>query len=261
MQVKVDPSYPFPVFFMLSSRASALAAPPAQAVAVLIVKQTILSNGTIPPKEQQQGVLLTDEPIDPAGADPNNDLATFLEADLASYKPVLDVVATRNNPLRGLFGRIRIDRNDGNGFQPNPGLAVDWGWQSRVLGNDPPGGAVNPRKAQAGNAAAFLPDVNDPTKLPNGFENAFFNGGRVRTLNHLSPGQRVEFDLATRRVTVPAGPTLAITVAGAPIEPPVAISLAADTVVWNETAQHFMVTWRAVFPWEHRLGSATMEVS
>lgn len=261
MQVHVDPSYPYPAFFMIASRAAGATAPPAQAAGVLIVKQTVLLSGDIPPKDQQQPVLLSDVPVDPPGADPDNDLATWLEADLATDKPKLDVAAVRNSPLRGFFGRIRIDRNDGAGFQPNPGLDLSWGWQSRVLDDDPPGGAANPRKAQAGNAAAFTPDVADPFKLPSGFDNAFFNGGRIRTLARLQAGQRVEFDLATRRVTIPPGPSLAITVAGTPIAPPVAIERNADTVVWNATAQHFLVTWRAVFPWEARLAAATLEVS
>lgn len=260
MQLQVDPDFPYPAFFMIASRAADAAAPPAQAVGVLIVKQTVLLNGTIPPKAQQQEVLLTDEPIDPAGTDPDNDLVTFVEADLAAYKPMLDVVATRNDPLRAFFGRIRINRNDGNGFQPNPGLAVNWGWQSRVLGNDPPSGAANPRMAQAGDAASFVPDVDDPFKLPDGFQNAFFNGGRIRTLAHLDAGHQVEFDLATQRVAIPAGPSLAITLDGDPISPPVAIDLSTDTVVWNATAQHFLITWRAVLPWEERLASATLEI-
>lgn len=261
MQVHVDPSFPYPAFFMIASRASGAAAPPAQAAGVLVVKQTVLLNGVIPPKDQQQPVLLTDVPVDPAGSDPDNDLDTWLEADLAAYKPQLDVVAARNNPLRALFGQIRIDRNNGAGFQPNPGLDIHWGWQSRVLDNDPPGGAANPRKAQAGDTAAFTPDVDDPFKLPGGFQNTFFNGGRIRTLAHLAAGQRVEFNLATRRVTIPTGPSLAITVDGAPIVPSVAIDLNVDTVVWNATAQHFLITWRAAFPWETRLAAATLEVS
>jgi hypothetical protein len=245
--------------FLIGSRAAGASAPPAQAVGVLIVKQTVMLDGTIPAKEQQQPILLTDEAIEPAGPD-DEDLTTYLEADLAAYKPVLDLVAARNDFHRGFFGNIRIDRNDGNGFEPNPGLALNWGWQSRV-DNEDPSGTANPRKGQAGSVDTFVPDVNDPQKLPSGFQNTFFNGGRIRNLAHLEAGNRVEFGSTTRRVTIPAGPNLAIKANGQPISPPVSIDLNADTAVYDQTAGHYLITWRAVFPWEDRLADATLEVT
>jgi hypothetical protein len=259
MQVEVNPNFPYPTMFLIGSRAAGASAPPAQAVGVLIVKQTVLLDGSIPAKDQQQPVLLTDEAIDPAGPD-DDDLVTYLEADLAAYKPLLDVVAARSNFHRGLLGSLRIDHGDGNGFQPNPGLSLHWGWLSRVDDQDP-SGTANPRKGQTGNVASFVPDVNDPTKLPSGFQNAFFNGGRIRTLAHLNAGNRVEFGSTSRQVTIPAGPSLAVKVNGQPISPPVSIDLNADTVVYDQTAGRYLITWRAVFLWESRLANATLEVS
>ena len=214
MQLQVDPDFPYPAFFMIASRAADAAAPPAQAVGVLIVKQTVLLNGTIPPKAQQQEVLLTDEPIDPAGTDPDNDLVTFVEADLAAYKPMLDVVATRNDPLRAFFGRIRINRNDGNGFQPNPGLAVNWGWQSRVLGTIHR--AERPIHAWLRRATppASCRTSTIRSSRQTAFRMPFSTAAASRTLAHLDAGHQVEFDLATQRVAIPAGPSLAITLDG-----------------------------------------------
>lgn len=254
MQVEVSDSFPYPNMFLITGRAAGAMAPPVQPVGVLIVKQTVLLDGTIPPSDQQEAILLTDEEYDPPSTN-DDDLVTYLEADLAAYKPKLDIVAARDNFNRGSFGSIRIDRNDGNGFQPeppDPPLNLDWGWQSRV---------DNPRKAQAGiDPKEFTPDVNDPFKLPDGFENLFFNGSRIRTEAHLEAGNRVEFGTAALPVTIPAGPALLITFDGAPISPTVSIELNCDTVVFDQTAGHYLVTWRAVFPWEDRLTEATLEV-
>ncbi|NLS75684.1 MAG: hypothetical protein GXY76_00350 [Chloroflexi bacterium] len=265
MQIQVSPDYPYPSLFVISSRASGAAAPPAQAVGVLVVKQTVWADGAIPPKEQQQPILLADALVDPPGADAAS-LEIYLESDLAADKPTLDVVAARNHPARGYFGRIRIDRQDGAGYQPAAGTDLDWGWQSRTQGNDPPSGAANPRPGQAGDVAAFAPETSDPAKLPVGFDNAFYNGGRLRDLARLKAGDWVQFSYwygvgwVVWPVAIPAGPQLAITVGGAPIDPPVSLALHADTVVWDMTTWRFAIVWRAVFPWEERLAAAVLEV-
>ncbi len=80
-------------------------------------------------------------------------------------------------------------------------------------------------------------------------------------LPYLDAGFQVEFGNTARRVTIPAGPSLMITTDNTPIVPPVSIELNCDTVVFNETDAHYLITWRAVFPWEDRLTDATLEVS
>jgi hypothetical protein len=74
----------------------------------------------------------------------------------------------------------------------------------------------------------------------------------------LSAGDSVDFKdtSTTRRVTIPAGPS--VTIGNAP---PLTLEQNADTVVWDESKRHFLITWRTVFPWEDALNNATMEVA
>lgn len=260
MQVQIDPSFIYPALFVISSRAAGASFPPGEVVGVLIVKQTIGSDGVTPLAQgQQQAINLKDvtyEPYPPA--DPGTTLAIKLEADLVSSKPFLDVVAVRDNALKAFFGGIRIDRSAG--FEPNPANRLDFGWLSRT--NDP-------RKSLAGAGGSFVPDVNDKFKLPTGFRNQFLNGSPLRnstglnpvTPAHLQAGHRVEFGDASHRVTIPAGPSLNFQLNGAAINPPVTVDRHVDTVIFQQTQAVYLITWRAIFAWQERLADALLLVS
>ena len=260
MQVEVDPTFPYPNMFLITGRATGASAPPVERVGVFIVKQTVLTDGTV---TADQEILMADEPYvppAPENGEPNfdeDDLTIRLESDIAPTKPELDIAAVRNSFQEGSFGSVRINR--GGGFLPVPALNLNWGWRSRLTG---------PRDALAGDAENFVPDVADPLKLPDGFFNGFFNGGHLtgtgdtNVADHLQANDMVEFHDGTtaRQVTIPPGPSLTVTEDGSPIDPPVDITLGVDTVVYDSPAGHFLITWRAVFPWEDRLETATLEV-
>ena len=256
MQVKVSDSFPYPNMFLIAGRALGTAAPPIEPVGALIVKQTVQTNGVIGP---QEGILMSDveypDPADPS--DPHLDIR--LETDLIPCKPFADLVVVRDSFLPGIFGTVRIDHGSGfGGFLP-----LNYGWRDRLK---------DPRKSEAGDAAGFAPvQITDPAnppplierlKLPNGFENRFFNGGHPAGIGHLQENDTVEFnDTSPHQLILPKGPTVKITIDDQSISPPVNIELGIDTVVYDISANHFLVTWRTVFLWEDRLTEATLEVS
>ena len=65
----------------------------------------------------------------------------------------------------------------------------------------------------------------------------------------------------TLRARVAEGVTLAVTLDGAPLDPPLALTPLVDTVVMDRAAQQFLFVWRVTFPWEARFEAATLEVS
>jgi len=259
MQIQINPAYPYPVLFLISSRAAAAGYPPGEVIGVLIVKQTIGANGVTPlPKNQQSPIELKDVTYVPYPPDDSSKLAIKLESDLASFKPFMDVVAVRNQPQKGFFGGVRFDR--GTGFVPNPANRLNYGWLNRP---------ESPRKDLAGAAGSFVPNVNDKFKLPAGFKNKFFNGSPLRdsqNLNHVEPGHmqagdRVEFGDASHRVTIPAGPNLEFQMDENAIEPAVMVDRHVDTVVYHESQNVYLLTWRSIFAWEARLENAVLFVS
>lgn len=264
MRVNLPTDFIYPTFFFISGRATGNAAKPVEPVGVFITKQTILTDGTIPPKEQQVEVFTSDtlyEPVPPDAPEADNRLDMQFESNLATYKPDLDLVVVRDTSLRGTFGRVRIDRQDTNGFQPNPGWLLTYGWLSRVAEEDPTG-TTNPRKGLEGtNLADFKPDINDKFKLPTNFQNDFFNGSRLRNINYLQAGDMAEYaaSVLTFQVTIPPAPSLKIR--SSDRSPPPAIDLNVDTVIYDESVQRFLITWRAIFPWEDRLENAILEVN
>ncbi len=259
MQVEVSDSFPYPNMFLIAGRTLGTAAPPIEPVGALIVKQTVQTNGAIgPQKDIRMSDVEYSDPADPS--DPHLDIR--IETDLIPYKPFADLVAVRDSFVPGIFGTVRIDRGTGfGGFLP-----LDYGWRDRLK---------DPRKSEAGDAANFVPvQITDPAnppplierlKLPNGFENGFFNGGHPAGIGHLQEDNIIEFhDISPNPsfgVILPKGPTVTITMNDKPISPPVNIELGIDTVVYDISASHFLVTWRAVFPWEDRLADATLEAS
>lgn len=242
MQLDVAQDFNYQTFFMVTARQGG-------PVGVFIARRTVALDGTLP--ASQQPVLQKDElyratpPL--TETEHNTLLDIHFESDLVAFKPMLDVVVVRNASTRAAFGSLRIDR--GSGFQPD--LALDYGWLHRALSQDPPGTA-NPRKGLEGNASGFTPDTANKYKLPTGFSNSYFNGGRIRTLAHLQPGNRAEFDsnvvnVATRTVTIPARPNITMQKNGTAVS--VSIDVNLDTVVYDESAAHFILVWRAVFTW------------
>jgi|GEM_PF-5359868 len=268
MQVNVPDDFPYPTFFVVAGRATGVPAAPVEALGVLIMKQTIQMDGTVSGQEE---ILLKDDtefdplpPMDPP-LDEEKQLKIRLESDLVAYKPDLDIAVVRNSLVLEPFGTISVDR--GMGFGPS--MALSYGWRDRT---------TNSRKDEAGDVANFQPVAVDPAnppplleklKLPDNFQNRFWNGGRLSSLAHLQAGDRVEFaeydeeteTFTEHPVTILSGPSLTIKANGRPISPPVSIDLGVDTVVYNVSASHFLVTWRAVFPWEDRLDNATLEVN
>jgi hypothetical protein len=262
MQIKLDPQFPYPTLFLIAGRAAGAAAPPVEPVGFLVVKQTVQLDGSI---AEQKDILLTDVGYD-LDTRPVEDRTLRLETDLYPYKPNLDVVAICDDYELEDFGTVRL--NQGNGF--GPGLSLDYGWRTR-------GGQDEDEPARIDEAGddlkSFRPaDTSDPNNppslleivnLPDGFQNSYFNGGHLSDQAHLKAGDVVEYNdgLTTRRVIIPTGPNLAITTDGQPIVPAVAIGLNVDTVVYDVSAGHFLITWRAVFTWEEHIATATLEVS
>lgn len=272
MQLQIDDNFPYPTFFMIAGRASG-GTPAVEPVGVVVVKQTRQLNGTID-VGAQEAILMSDvlyedntdteDPESPHFG--HTHLKIRLESDLAAYKPLLDTVAVRNSFEPGAANAVQVRIDRGAGFLPNPPLIQQYGWRDRL---------TSPRVDEAGDVENFEPvAITDPAnppslverlKLPDGYQNRFWNGGRLGGLAHLQAGDRVEFveqsNGITRRVTVPGGPTLAVTVDGAPIVPPVTIDLHVDTVVYDIGAAHFLITWRAIFAWQDRLSDTVLEVS
>ncbi|MCH8988035.1 MAG: hypothetical protein IIA92_04430 [Chloroflexi bacterium] len=256
MQIEVEEGFPYPNFFVISGRASGGGV---EKVGVFIVKQTVQLDGSI---GEQQEILMADttfEPEAPADGEDGfhvDNLAIRIESDIVPSKPGLDLAAVRDEFNFGGFGQIRIDR--GAGFLPDPPLNLDYGWRTRLSGA---------RKLEAGNALDFRPDLDDPSKLPDGFNNTFFNGsnltGDASLAAHLTEGEKVEFNgpAGVVRVTIPPRPTLAVKIGDIIANPPVVMEEGADTVVYDVPAGHFLITWRATFPWEDRLEEAVLEVS
>lgn len=157
------------------------------------------------------------------------------------------------------FGTVEIDRGAGFG----PVLGLNFGWLSR---------GTAPRLALAGDAATNDPwQLNtfkaDQFKLPAGYDNGFQNGRPLAGQQAFARGDRLRFtdttpagpDVVTT-VTIPAAPVLAVTQDGAPLDPPLTLTPLADTVVMDRGAREFLILWRATFPWDARIETATLEV-
>ena len=246
MQISAGPNAPPHLFFLGLRAPMGGQGPAAQRVGAIALKQTIHADGTV---GTESDVLKTDEPYAGAAAvEP-----CWLEADLATAKPELDVIAVKALADDGtLFGSFQVDRGGGFGVAQ----ALTFGWLPRK---------DDPRKALAGTGLdTFVPNG---TNLPVQFKNAFFNGHPATGEAPLGQGHVVRFTPlagAARSVQIPVPPGLAIKKDGAPVSPPVAISLVADTVVYDlsdAAVPKFLVTWRGTFLWEDRLELATLEVS
>lgn len=195
------------------------------------------------------------------------------ESEIAAWKPAPDVVvvdelASFLTPVQIAdpdlpqvlaaqpFGTLQVDR--GTGFAP--ATARSYGWLPRN---------VNPRLAMAGRAGP----ANDPSslegfdahqfKLPDDFDNRFLNG-RALAGPLFKAGDRLRFTRTVgnvvNNVTIPAAPALAVTRDGEPLDPPLTLTPLVDTVVLDRGVSTFTLVWRATFPWDPVLETATLEV-
>jgi hypothetical protein len=236
-------SYPYPTMFLLGSRKFFDSD---QRIGALIAKQKG-TTGLWAPVD----ILLADEPYT-AG-----DFSKVrLESDVVAFKPSLDLLVVSDEAKNGLsFGTIQVIRNTIAGSQVN----FIYGWRARASGN---------RESQAGDVAAFQPNIHIPWKLPDGFNNLFFNGSPVIIGPQLQTGDQVKYTKTSPQnpdveitVTIPAAPQLKFRQDGREIPAPTFISRGVDTVVYDETLGSFLLTRRFVFVWDARYELATLEVS
>ena len=272
MQVVDNSVEQFPHFFFQGYRVPVGGIyPDTEQVGVLAIKQTVNLIGEVSADKE---ILLTDtlfEPLNPLPAP----TPVRIESDLAMTKPGLDIIIVRdkvdlpdfdalplapNVPLPGpaIFGDIEISRTTGVS-QTLP--SVIFGWYPRTQ---------QPRIDSAGDETALenFPDSDDI--LPQDFENLFFNGARITTLEHLVTGDSVtliENDNAGNptgvsfSVVVPDNSGITFTRDNEPLDPQPSFSLGVDTLLFDMLSSEFLLTWRAVFNWDASLELAVLEIS
>jgi hypothetical protein len=266
-----------PHFFLVGFRAPPSAPfdaqnPNAQEVGTFIARSRLRFDGTA---VEAGDVLTEDEPYDGLP----DDGPFRLEAEIAPWKPVPDIVvvdrlenfltpaqlldlgppadtaAIEGHIEAALFGTVAVDRGTGFGGA----FAQRFGWLSR---------RTSPRLDLAGRTG----DENDPSSLtgfdasqfdlPDAFSNSFQNG-RPFGGSYFNPGDRLRFTDSlgpVTTVTVPSAPVLSVSQDGEPLDPPLALAPAVDTVVMDREAGEVTFTWRATFLWEARFENATLEV-
>lgn len=266
MIVQPGPQAP-PHFFLIGNRA-----PPGglgtdfEAVGTVVVRQAVGFTGA----PAEAGEVLKE---DKAFAGQPAEGPFRYESEIAPWKPepdvvVVDELAAFLTPLQIAdpdlaqvlaaqpFGTVEVDRGAGFGVA----LARTYGWAPRNVGA---------RLALAGREGA----LNDPSslkgfdahqfKLPDDFDNRFMNG-RPLAGAMLKPGDRLRFTRTAGNVvtsvTIPAAPALAVTRDGEPLDPPLVLNPLVDTVVMDRGTSTFTLVWRATFPWDPALETATLEV-
>lgn len=214
--------------------------------------------------------------------DPDNPIR--YEHDLAIYKPLTDIVVLGKpeplsspppggvGPIGSWTERVRLGSDIMEDSFTNPVTKpFTFGWQNRVKGDR---GERNPIDAATGYAGFFGPDGTafDPStmKLPERFNNLFFNGGLYRSAN--SPPRPV-FDYppagatitleseavyqvgsnftpqtVTRTLQLPDSPQAILTYlsSSAPdaAMEQVTLPLAVDTIVFDKDSNQFYAIWR-----------------
>lgn len=198
------------------------------------------------------------------------------EHDLAIYKPRMDVVILgeprppKPNPIGGTWHESVVSGTEVmSGTFADGGKRVTFGWQPRE---------TDPRLGYAGDAAHF---EKETMKLPNNFNNLFFNGGDYQggsqpVFSHAVPGSSIKVETSALypggAVPVTAthwlyllapGPRAAITFRTAPESAAPAVSqalpMAVDTVVYDKATGQYSVVWRGV--WEFASQPADRYVS
>lgn len=242
--------------------------PVGEEVGVFVARQVIGIDGQ---PRVPGDVLDADEPFVP----PDKPEGPFrFESELATAKPELDVVIVDDldnflnaadiaNPdvaniiVGKLFGDVRIDT--GGGFGPAIGRHLGW-WPR----GETPRKELAGRATPAGDAAALESFDAQQFKLPARYFNAFNAGNPVAGQAPLSTGDRLRFEPdvgSAFEATIPAGPDLAVSQDDEPLDPPLVLSPQVDTVVFDRTAASLTFVWRAVFPWQARYETATLEVN
>lgn len=244
--------------------------PVAEEVGVFIARQVIGTDGL--PRDPGE-VLSEDQAFAPPP--PNAPVPPpRVEAELATMKPEIDVVIVDDlanfmlqpdidDPdvaeliVAQPFGQVRI--NTGAGF--GPAIPRHFGWWPR---------AITPRKELAGRdgpasdlsaLAAFDASL---FKLPRNYRNRFNNGNPVAGVTSLAAGNAVRFEPGGPgqfTATIPPGPVLKVSEKAAPLNPPLNLVPRVDTVVFDRAAATITFVWRAVFPWEARYETATLEIA
>lgn len=263
---------PLPHMFLKGFRAPVggtdNASPVGEEVGVFIARQVIGIGGQpLAPGD----VLDTDKPFDP----PNKPEGPFrFESELATTKPELDVVivdelasflnaAELADPdiadiiVAKPFGGLRIDT--GAGFGPPIGRHLGW-WPRGASPRKDLAGRAGP----AGDPAALESFDAHQFELPAKYFNAFNAGNPVPGQPPLSTGDRLRFEPGAGsafEATIPAGPELAVSQDGEPLDPPLVLSPRVDTVVLDRADGSLTFVWRAVFPWQARYETATLEVN
>ena len=287
MQVIDNSVEQYPHFFFQGYRVPVGGSyPETEQVGVLAIKQTVNLVGEVTADKE---ILLTDtffEPTNPPPPPPLPPPSIRMESDLAMTKPGLDIIIVRDEddlpdydavspdpgvippepdvplPGPGIFGDIEISRTTGVS-QTLP--SVIFGWYPRTQPQ---------RIARAGDEAALeiFPD-NSPNSddiLPKGFENLFFNGARITTLQHLVAGDSVtliENDDAGNptgvsfSVVVPDNASLSFTRDNEPLNPQPSFTLDVDTLLFDMLSSEFLLTWRAVFNCDESLELAVLEIN
>jgi hypothetical protein len=269
MQVIDNSSVQYKHFFLQGYRAlnagAGTAGTDVEKVAVLVIKQGVkkVVNDTYQVLNDKE-VLLTDVFYDPADTE-----LIRLESDIAVTKPGLDIVIVKSNtdipefnppPAKPFFGNVQITRDGVD----DPLLSLlNYGWRLRT---ELPG-----RRDESGDAGAFVPDVNQPGKLPANFQNSFFNGGRGATHTKLSSGDSVHFEEIQAdgntstgfnfNLLVPTAPLLAFTKDGVPLDPQPQLEYGVDTVVLDRVTEEVLIAWRAVFLWLDDFESVVLEIT
>jgi hypothetical protein len=102
-----------------------------------------------------------------------------------------------------------------------------------------------------------------------GYRNVFQNGAGENLRKHLSAGDEVAFiqndDLGVPTsnvysVTIPASADIQFAKDGKSIHPQPTFSIGVDTLLLDELNSEFLVTWRAVFPWDDALEQVDLEI-
>jgi len=267
-------------FFLVGARANPghpvdiAAGFPGERVGVLVLKQTVRSDGSV---DGAEAVLDVDEGY----SAPTFPEFIRLESDLCPNKSNFDVVVVRaladvQVPVQ--FGELAV-----NGTVVTSQLL--YGWQDRKTA---------PRLAYAYDPAiwdhvleelAFDPETE---LLPKGYANAFCNGGFIASNMQLLNGHSVRitpdvgpiFDTdigpgavlrftqngvpGFNELTIPDAPQLSVTLDDDPLSPQPDFNLRVDTVVYDTSASQFLVVWRGAIDWgswESVLELAALEVS
>jgi len=267
-----------PHFFLIGFRApvGGQQGPDAEQVGAVVLRSVIGFSGA---PQAAGDILVEDKPFD--GQPPTGPFR--YESEIAAFKPQPDVVVVDDiatfldintvplpnrepDKFPGVvaavpFGTLAIDR--GGGFGPAAPQAFGWLPKDGPV-RKPLAGTEGPLNVPPGTAPpqtlnGFKADQFD---LPDMFQNAYYNGRPVAGAL-FKPGDRLRFNDddgpgPVTELTIPPAPALSVIRAGEPVA--LALEPRVDTVVVDRKSSTFTLIWRATFPWDPALESATLEV-